>query len=149
NHQHKSLNSVNDTEIKELSKSDINTDKNKTLCYFILFENNKYRIQTKPEKICLFSIPIKEKYRNGFLLQCYDNGHINKIYVQTLLNKKIDKIYSNGKNPDANIHYLKLIKSDSIIGLKIKRNGDTIFKAHKTSKISNRELLHLKGFNVI
>src|SRR5690606_12617175 len=52
-------------------------------------------------------------------------------------------------NPQARILYLKLIEDDSIIGLKIKRDGDVYFKAHKTEKISNRELLHLQGYKVV
>ncbi len=45
--------------------------------------------------------------------------------------------------------YLKLIEEDSIISLKIKRGSETVFKAHKTEKISNRELLHLQGYKVV
>lgn len=57
--------------------------------------------------------------------------------------------YSNGKNPKAKIIYLKLIEEDTIIALKIKRGIETVFKAHKTENISNRELLHLQGYKVV
>ena len=57
--------------------------------------------------------------------------------------------YSNGKNPNANILYLKLIEEDAIIALKIKRGLETVFKAHKTENISNRELLHLQGYKIV
>ncbi len=89
------------------------------------------------------------QYINGYLLQCYDNGHINKVYVKTLLDKRIDYNYSNGKNPNAKIQYLKLIENDTIIGLKFNKGREIIFKAHKTENISNREQLHLQGYKVI
>ena len=50
---------------------------------------------------------------------------------------------------NANILYLKLIEEDAIIALKIKRGLETVFKAHKTENISNRELLHLQGYKVV
>ena len=97
----------------------------------------------------MFSLPIEERFKDGFLLQCYDNGHINKVYVNSILEKRMNYLYSNGKNPNANILYLKLIEEDAIIALKIKRGLETVFKAHKTENISNRELLHLQGYKVV
>src|SRR6185312_7552423 len=61
----------------------------------------------------------------------------------------LDHNYSNGKNPSANILYLKLIQEDTIIGLKIRKNSDTFFKAHQTKNISNRELLQLQGYKIM
>ena len=119
------------------------------LRYFNLFENGTYKLQQNPESFCLYSLPISKKYIHGYLLQCYDNGHINKVYVKTLLDKRIDYNYSNGKNPNAKIQYLKLIENDTIIGLKFNKGKEIIFKAHKTENISNREQLHLQGYKVI
>src|SRR6185312_2613830 len=121
---------------------------NKVLRYFNISQNGSYSLQLFSKNDYLFSLPIQEKYRNGFLLQCYDNGHINKVYVKTLLDKRLDHNYSNGKNPSANILYLKLIQEDTIIGLKIRKNSDTFFKAHQTKNISNRELLQLQGYKI-
>jgi hypoxanthine phosphoribosyltransferase len=42
-----------------------------------------------------------------------------------------------------------LIEEDAIIALKIKRGLETVFKAHKTENISNRELLHLQGYKIV
>ncbi|TDE29291.1 hypothetical protein E0I61_09005 [Flavobacterium ranwuense] len=130
-------------------ESEISESSETTLRYFNLFENGTYKLLNFSENEALFSLPIKEKHKNGFLLQCYDNGHINKVYVQTLIDKRIDYSYSNGKNPNAKILYLKLVEEDTIIGLKIKKGREVIFKAHKTKNISNREQLHLQGYKVM
>lgn len=120
-----------------------------TIRYFNLFENGTYKLQENSNEECIYSLPIKEKYKNGYILQCYDNGHINKVYVQSLLGKRLDYNYSNGKNPNAKILYLKLIEEDAVIGLKYKKGREIIFKAHKTENISNREQLHLQGYKVL
>lgn len=149
NHRHKSFIDMIEEDLAESNQVDLFTDKTKILCYFNLFNDNTYKIQEVADESSLFSLPIEEKYKNGFLLQCYDNGHINKVYVKSILDKRMNYHYSNGKNPNAKILYLKLIEEDSIIALKIKRGSETVFKAHKTEKISNRDLLHLQGYKVI
>ena len=153
-YQHKSFIDLIQDEIIETENNLFTIKENeniedKILRYFNLFENGTYKLQENPEHFCLHSLPISKKYRNGYLLQCYDNGHINKVYVKTLLDKRIDYNYSNGKNPNAKIQYLKLIEDDAIIGLKFNKGKEIIFKAHKTENISNREQLHLQGYKVI
>ncbi|WP_035671706.1 AAA domain-containing protein [Flavobacterium sp. 83] len=153
-YQHKSFIDLMQDEIIETENNLFTIKENeniedKILRYFNLFENGTYKLQENPEDFCLHSLPISKKYRNGYLLQCYDNGHINKVYVKTLLDKRIDYNYSNGKNPNAKIQYLKLIEDDTIIGLKFNKGKEIIFKAHKTENISNREQLHLQGYKVI
>ena len=149
NHRHKSFIDMIEEDLEESNQVDLFSPESKILCYFNLFDDNSYKIQEHSDESSLYSLPIEEKYKNGFLLQCYDNGHINKVYVKTILDKRINYHYSNGKNPNAKILYLKLIEEDSIISLKIKRGLETVFKAHKTAKISNRELLHLQGYKVV
>lgn len=149
NHRHKSFIDTIEEDLAESNQVDLFSDETKILCYFNLFNDNTYKIQEVADESSLFSLPIEEKYKNGFLLQCYDNGRINKVYVKSILDKRMDYHYSNGKNPNAKILYLKLIEEDSIIALKIKRDKETVFKAHKTERISNRELLHLQGYKVV
>ncbi|MFZ4861744.1 AAA domain-containing protein [Sphingobacterium sp. Mn56C] len=149
NHKHRSFIDMIDEDLEESNQLNLFSYDSKILCYFNLFSDNTYKIQEHSEENCLFSLPIDEKFKEGFLLQCYDNGHINKVYVNSILEKRMNYHYSNGKNPNANILYLKLIEEDAIIALKIKRGLETVFKAHKTENISNRELLHLQGYKVV
>jgi len=148
-HRHKSFIDLIEEDLEGYNQVDLFSSESKILCYFNLFNDNSYKIQEYSDESSLYSLPIEEKYKNGFLLQCYDNGHINKVYVKSILDKRINYHYSNGKNPNAKVLYLKLIEEDSIISLKIKRGSETVFKAHKTEKISNRELLHLQGYKVV
>jgi len=148
-YKHKSIIDSMEEELKGGNEVDVLSNGSKTLCYFNLYSDNTYKVQENSDESSLFSLPIEEKFKYGFLLQCYDNGHINKVYVKSILDKKINYHYSNGKNPNAKILYLKLIEEDSIIALIIKRGLETVFKAHKTEKISNRELLHLQGYKVV
>lgn len=149
NHKHKSFIDMIEEDLEESNLVNLFSYDSKILCYFNLFSDNTYKVQEHSEENCLFSLPIDEKFKDGFLLQCYDNGHINKVYVNSILEKRMNYHYSNGKNPNANILYLKLIEEDAIIALKIKRGLETVFKAHKTENISNRELLHLQGYKVV
>jgi hypothetical protein len=43
-----------------------------------------------------------EGYQQGYLLQCYDNGRMNKFDVSVLLSRKLDKKYKNGFNIKTN-----------------------------------------------
>jgi very-short-patch-repair endonuclease len=149
NYRHKSFIDYLEEDLEESNQLDLFSKKTKVLCYFNLFSDNTYKIQEHPNEDCLFSLPIEEKFKDGFLLQCYDNGHINKVYVKSIVEKRMNYHYSNGKNPNANILYLKLIEEDTIIALKIKRGLETVFKAHNTENISNRELLHLQGYKIV
>jgi hypothetical protein len=149
NYKHKSFIDMIEEDLEESNKVNLFSNDGKILCYFNLFSDNTYKLQEHSEDNCLFSLPINEKFKDGFLLQCYDNGHINKVYVNSILEKRMNYHYSNGKNPNANILYLKLIEEDMIITLKIKRGLETVFKAHQTENISNRELLHLQGYKVV
>lgn len=147
--KHKSFIDMIEENLEETNKIKIETEKSEILCFFNLFFDNTYKIQEFPEEDCLYSLPIEEKYKNGFLLQCYDNGHINKVNVKTILEKKMDYHYSNGKNPNANIIYLKLIEEESIISIIIKKGQERIFKAHYTENISTRDLLQLLGIKIV
>jgi transcription elongation GreA/GreB family factor len=96
-----------------------------------------------------YSIPLYESDKNGFLLQGYDNGHLNKVLISTLLSKRIGREYKNGLNSQANLNFIKVIKKDEIIGIHFNENGSKKFKAHLTENISSREQLHLQGYKVI
>lgn len=147
--KHKSLIDFLEEDIVDSNQIDLFSEESNIICYFNLFKDNTYKIQDYSNDESIFSLPIEEKHKNGFLLQCYDNGHINKVLVSSLLNKQRNFHYQNGKNPDASIKYLRLIEKESIISLKIKRGSEILFKCHKTENISTRELLQLQGIKVL
>jgi superfamily I DNA and/or RNA helicase len=124
-------------------------EEDKVLRYFNLNSDGTYLLETSESNTSTYSLPLYESDKNGFLLQGYDNGHLNKVFISTLLSKRIDREYKNGFNSEATLIYLKVIKTDEIIGLYFSEHGNKKFKAHLTKNISNREQLHLQGYKVI
>ena len=119
------------------------------LRYFNLYNSGKYILTDNEPLDADYVIPINSNQANGYLLQCYASGHINKVYVSVLLSKKTGKEYMNGLNRNDEIVYLKIIESEKIIGINFIENGITKFKAHLTEYISSREQLQLQGYKVI
>ena len=87
--------------------------------------------------------------KHGFLLQCYNSGHVNKVKIPTLLSKRIDKEYMNGINLKDFVNKMIVIEKDEILGLTFYEKGVKLFKSHLTENIANRELLQLQGIKVI
>ena len=95
------------------------------------------------------SLSINKSFKNGFLLQCYRTGYVNKIYISTLLSRKIGKEYMNGMNKDMELVHIEAVDTEKIIGIYFIENGRRKFKAHLTENISTRDQLHLQGYKVI
>jgi hypothetical protein len=119
------------------------------LRYFNLFKNGTYILTTENPLKADYVLPIQTSQKNGYLLQCYESGHINKVYVSTLLSRKIGKEYMNGLNQNDNLVFLTIIENEMIVGIYFYENGIKKFKAHLTENISCREQLHLQGYKVI
>ncbi len=124
-------------------------DKSEILRYFNLYNSGTYIMTSGKPLEADYVLPIKSDQRHGFVLQCYDSGHVNKVFVSTLLARKLNKEYMNGVNINDKLSLLTIIESEKILGLYFYENGKKKFKAHLTANISCRELLHLQGFKVI
>jgi len=121
----------------------------KIIRYFNLYDSGIYVMSEKDITDANYILPIKSSQKNGYLLQCYESGHVNKVYVSTLLSRKIDKEYMNGLNHDGSLKLLIIIETEKVIGIFFYENGMKKFKAHLTENISCREQLHLQGYKVI
>jgi hypothetical protein len=133
--------------IQEIEIETIEEDK--ILRHFNLNLDGTYVLEINESSTSTYSIPLYESDKNGFLLQGYDNGHLNKVLISTLLSRRIDREYKNGLNSQANLNFIEVIKKDEIIGIHFSENGSKKFKAHLTENISSREQLHLQGYKVI
>lgn len=120
-----------------------------TLIFFNLYQSGDYVLSPDKKDDADFILEIKEQHKNGYLLQCYDNGHINKFDTSTLLTKRQDKIYKNGFNTKANLPKLLLIKNDEIIGITLNEDGNIKFKAHLTANLPTKDNLSIQGYKVI
>jgi hypothetical protein len=132
-----------------MEEMNVDKDKSEIIRFFNLFNTGIYIMTADKPLEADFVLPIKSDQRNGYILQCYDSGHINKVFVSTLLARKLNKEYMNGVNLDDRLSLLTIIESEKILGLYFYENGKKKFKAHLTENISCRELLHLQGYKVI
>ena len=136
--------------LRSISQSDISTNDSEILLrYFNLYKSGIYLMTEDEPLVADYVIPINSNYKNGYLLQCYKSGHINKVFISTLLSKRIGKEYMNGLNKNDELINLELIDSEKIIGIYFNENGSRKFKAHLTENISSREQLHLQGYKVM
>lgn len=137
-----------DKAIEEISFTEKhnNTD---ILIYFNLYKGGDYLISDNSSDNALYSIPIKEDSKNGFILHCYDTGRINKVPISVLLRKKKDKIYMNGYNTNSTISSIHIIDSDEIMGIFLIKNNQEYFKAHLTEKVSVHHNLVSQGNKVV
>ena len=118
------------------------------IVFFNLFFDNSYIIQRFRNRDASRTVQINLQHYNGFLLQCYDNGHVNKVF----LDKNIDTQYKYGQNPNANLIHFDWIEDECLLGIKIYRDGAVYFKAHHTESIcrdGSKKILHLQGNKVI
>jgi superfamily I DNA and/or RNA helicase/very-short-patch-repair endonuclease len=141
------LNDQDELNANSFNKSSEKDDQ--ILKYFNLYHSGLYRISKTKDANADYSISIRESQKNGFLLQCYASGHINKVYIQTLLSKKTDKEYMNGLNRHGDLISIDVIDSEKVLGIYFNERGVKKFKAHLTENISTREQLQLQGYKVI
>jgi len=137
------------TQIEHFHQINSSPISNKILRYFNLFKSGSYHLTDDKPLEADYVIPIHEIHQTGFLLQCYQSGHINKVHIHALLSRRIGKEYMNGSNKDGELVHIQAVDSEKIVGIYFNENGRRRFKAHLTEKISTREQLHLQGYKVI
>ena len=94
-------------------------------------------------------IVIYDNMKKGFLLQCYDNGCVNKVEVRTLLDKTFSFLHSGAFSNEGNLIGLFLIKEDCLIVVNSTRSDVQYVKLFKSSNITTHTHLKLKGNNII
>lgn len=121
------------------------------IAYMYIYINGKYVISRKKldSKNTAEEIIIYDNFKKGFLLQCYDNGCVNKIEVRTLLDKTFGRIYSNGFSLQGNLIGLFLIQEECLLQVNTTRNNVEYVKIVDTEMISIHNQLSLKGNNIV
>lgn len=137
-------------ENNELTKQSIKNS-NYTIAYLYIFINGKYLLsRSKLSNLENYELlEIKSNHKHGYLLQCYDNGCVNKVEVRTILNKTFGKFYSNAFSDHGNLIGLYIIENDCLIQINTKRYNNSFIKIFETSNISTHSLLNLKGNNLV
>ncbi|HPS57653.1 MAG TPA: AAA domain-containing protein [Spirochaetota bacterium] len=122
---------------------------NEIIRFFNLYNSGLYILTDKAPLDADYVIPINSKFQNGYLLQCYNSGHVNKVKISALLNKTVGRKYTNGFSNSTALNDLLLIDSEKILGIYFNEGGRRKFKAHKTENIPSREQLCLQGYKVM
>lgn len=142
----------------EDTKKDNNTlklDQSKSnyriLTYLHFYHNGSFMLSKfeKSEKDTFHSLPITSNVKNGFLLQAYDNGCVNKVEIRSILSKKLGYNYSNAFSKEGNLIFLKIIKEDCLLQIRSLRKNIEYVKIINTNVISTHRFLHLKGNNML
>ncbi|MDI6050964.1 ATP-binding protein [Flavobacterium sp. XS2P24] len=130
---------------------DYNIATNSIIAYMYIYINGKYIISRKKLDIqkSAEEVLIYNNFKKGFLLQCYDNGCVNKIEVRTILEKTLGRIYSNGFSLQGNLVGLFLIQEDCLLQVNTMRNNIEYVKVVDTEIISTHNQLNLKGNNIV
>lgn len=130
---------------------DYNDKAPQILAYLYIFINGKYLLSRK--KLLDFKsaeeIIIYANMKKGFLLQCYDNGCVNKVEVRTLLDKTFSFLHTGAFSTEGNLIGLFLIKEDGLIEVNSTRNEVQYVKLFKTYDITTHSHLKLKGNNIV
>lgn len=121
------------------------------LAYMYIYIDGKYILTKRPidNNKSAEEIIIYDNFKAGFLLQCYDNGCVNKVEVRTLLEKTLGRLYSNGFSLMGNLIGLFLIKEDCLIVVNTVRNDIAYVKVVDTNIITTHSQLNLKGNNIV
>ncbi|RXG29012.1 AAA family ATPase [Leeuwenhoekiella marinoflava] len=142
------LNHQNEKIKKSINKIE-KSQEDKILRFFNLKAVGTYTLEKNKSDTSIYSLPLYEKDKNGYLLLGYTNGHLNKVSISNLLTKKINKIYQNGFNIQASLAFLKIAKKDDILGLYFEEKGIKKFKAHLIENVTSHKYLFAKGNKVI
>ncbi|QZE15095.1 hypothetical protein K4L44_04505 [Halosquirtibacter laminarini] len=117
------------------------------IAYLFHFDDGSYMVtrNPKPFQKPKFVVPIADEDKDGYLLQGYDNGYVNKVYIYSILNKLFGILYREGMNKDQNIIMMEVIPTESLIVLRSKRDHRSYVKVFDTSLISTHKPLNLRG----
>lgn len=118
------------------------------LCFYT---NGSYMISESPIMQDLhMSIPFNDNMQESFLLQCYDNGCVNKVSVEIILNLRRDFEYSNGIYKKANIQNSFILDSKDYIAVKYSSEECFKYRFIQVSSVAPiHSILGLKGTPMI
>jgi len=137
---------VNPLELPEISTL---TEREIESRYLNIFKSGKYIITIDKPLEADFVIQVEKFHQKGYLFQCYDSGHINKVNISILFENKIGEEYNNESNFNRKLLNVSVVNSEVIIGIYYFLNGEKKFKAHLSNNISSSNDMHSLGFKVI
>ena len=86
---------------------------------------------------------------NHCLLQCYSNGHVNKVYVRDLIQLRKDFTYSHGIFPNSLLQYCAVCTDDDFVIVIFEKLGVKYLSVISVSTLKSHTMLGLKGYNIL
>lgn len=118
-----------------------------TIAYFSIFVSGKYMISAENpyRNDARLTLPIYEDNRDGYLLQMYDNGYVNRVAVATILSKKMDYEYINALFDNAAIAFITIVNKNDFLYIRTGFKGEEYVKMLSLKWIKINVDLSLKG----
>lgn len=113
------------------------------LCFY---ENGSYVISRDPETEGLVSqVSYNDKSTSMYIVQCYKNGHVNKIPVKNLFNLREEYEYRNGVYRETSLEKCFILDSKDYIIARFKVNQKEYYRFANVSSVSVHSSLGLRG----
>lgn len=122
-----------------------------TLAWFSILASGKYVITTDHpyRNDARITLPIYEDYRDGYLLQIYNNSCVNRVAVSTILSKKRDYEYINALFNNAAIVFVSLINKNDYIFIQTAWKDDEYIKLQSLKWIKINTDLSRQGTQLL
>ena len=83
------------------------------------------------------------------LLQCYSNGHINKVYVSELMQLRVNFTFSHGIYPSSLLQFCGVCTDDDFVISLFEKSNQKLLSIISVKTLTSHTLLGLKGCNII
>lgn len=83
------------------------------------------------------------------LLQCYSNGHINKVYASELMQLRINFTFSHGIYPSSVLQYCGICTDNDFVIVLFEKSNQKYLSVLSVAALTSHTLLGLKGCNVV
>lgn len=98
-----------------------------------------------PEDDAVACIAIDASMKNMYIIQCYNNGCVNKMPVRNLYNMQFDYRYKNGLYKDAVLQKVMIISNEDYVLITSRQQTNRYLKLYPIWDISAHASLGLRG----
>lgn len=102
-----------------------------------------------PEQDSVATIVIDTTMKNLFIIQCYDNGCVNKMPVRNLYNMQYNFLYKNALYKEAVLQKVMILSNEDYLLVTSRQHTERFVKIYPIIEISAHSALGLKGNQVL
>lgn len=114
------------------------------------YEDGSYQLgHYLPEEDTVACIPIDASQKNMYLIQCYNNGCVNKMPVRNLYNMQFDFRYKNGLHKDAILQKVMILSNEDFVLVRSRQLNTRFVKLYPIWDITAHASLGLRGNQLI